>query len=285
VSLISEEVYKSIIATGYAPFKVSRTFEVYTGAFTWSIDLITKIVLLEFKINGDVFQHSFRITAQQGTVLLGEDFLLENKIVIYIHEECFRKGEKEYVFSSTTGKNVGENETNGGKTDHTTDAHLPSTLPTQPASHAQPTPLPSRQKPELEKRPFKVITFGKARMLAVVDTGSKVSAISKAAYKLIKARGYKGLKIPGGPALLSSGQSHATVKKQFLLEFKIDGDVFEDSFWVTSGLTVPVILGEDFLRENRIAVDFQEKCFRKGENENNRIYRFISTKEINKWRQ
>jgi hypothetical protein len=285
VSLISEDVYKSITDTGYAPFKFSRTFEVFNGALPWSIDVITKIVLLEFKINGDVFQQSFRLTTQQRTVLLGVDFLHENKIVIYIHEECFRKGEKEYVFGSTTGENVGENKTNGGKTDHTTDAPLPSALPTQHDSHAQPTPLPSRQKPELEKLPYKVIEFGKTRMLAAFDTGSKVSVISKDAYKFINARGYKGLKIRGGPTLLSSGQSHAIVKKQFLLEFKIDGDVFEKSFWVISGLTVPVILGEDFLRENRIAVDFQENCFRKGEKENNRIYRFTSTKEINNWRQ
>jgi hypothetical protein len=48
---------------------------------------------------------------------------------------------------------------------------------------------------------------------------------------------------------------------------------------------VPVIFGEDFLNENRIAIDFHEKCFCKGQKENNRIYGFMTKKEIAKIRR
>jgi hypothetical protein len=47
---------------------------------------------------------------------------------------------------------------------------------------------------------------------------------------------------------------------------------------------VPVILGADFLRENRIAIDFRENCVRRGEKEYTKIYKFMAKKEIDKIR-
>jgi hypothetical protein len=113
-------------------------------------------------------------------------------------------------------------------------------------------------------------------MLAAVDTGSNLTHISKEAYKSITARGYTGLQLPAEPIIINSVTSEIIAKTKVLLEFKIDGDVFETPFWVTPQLIVPVILGEDFLRENRIVIDFHGKCFRIGQKENNRIYKFIS---------
>jgi hypothetical protein len=263
----------------------------YEDCFKWGISIATKEVLLEFKINGDVFQQNFRVRPQPIQLLLGEDFLQKYQIIIDLHEECFRKGGKderrEYGFSCPMGENVGENETNRGQTDHTTDdAPLPgihSTQPSprsQPDSHAEPTPLPSRQKPDLEKRPYKVIELGTTKMLATVDTGSTMSIISEEAYKSITERGYTGLQLPAEPLIIKSITSEKIAKTKILLEFKIDGDVFETPFWVTPQLRVPVTLGEDFLREKRIVIDFHQQCFRIGQKENNRIYKFFSTTEV-----
>jgi hypothetical protein len=276
-------VYKILLATGYTPLKVRRTFEIYTDAFKWGISLVTKKVLFKFKIDGDVFQQDFRIRKERGRLSLGEDFLQDNQIIIDLHEECFRKGnmdERRFGFCSTKGENVGEDDTSGDQTDNSTDALLPNIHSTQPSPRTEPKPLPSRQKTELEKRPYKIIEFGDVKMLAALDTGSNVSGISEKAFKSITASGHKGLELSSEPVTIEAEKSVTIAKKQVLLEFKIDGDIFKTPFWVTPRLLVPVILGEDFIRENRIAIDFDENCFRRGEKENSKIYKFISTTEF-----
>jgi hypothetical protein len=177
----------------------------------------------------------------------------------------------------------------GGQTDHTTNAPLPGIHSTQlspctqPASHAEPTSLPRRQKPELEKCPYKVIEFGKTKVLAALDTGSRESLILYKAYKSIVAAGYKTLQLPVEPKILISGKKIKEASAKVLLEFKFDGHVFQHHFWVFEGMHNCVLLGQDFLRENRIALDFREKCLRIGDKENNRICEFTSTKEIKKF--
>jgi hypothetical protein len=288
-SFITEEAYKSIIATGYAPIKVRRTFRVYFNAFRWSILLITKKFLFEFKIDGDVFQHTFRLVEAPAPIILGEKFLQQYEFIIDFHEECFVRGEKDertrHGFSCPRGQNVGQNDTNGGQTDHTTDAPLPgihSTQPsprTQPDSHAEPTPLPSRQKPELDKSPYKVIEFGKTEVLAEFDTGAQASFIPHKTYKSIVAAGYKTLQLTVKPATFISGKTIKELTTKVLLEFNIDGHVFQHNFWVFEGWCY-VLLGEDFLRKNGIALDFREKCLWIGDKENNRICEFATSKEI-----
>jgi hypothetical protein len=283
-SAISEDVYKTLLAVGYTPLKVRRIFEIYTDAFKWGITLVTKEVLLKFKIDGEVFQQSFRITKERGQLSLGEDFMQKNQIIIDLHNECFRKGNmderRRFGFCSTKGETVGEDETNADQTDNSTDAILTNINSNQPSRRTESKPLPSRQKPDFENHPYKVIEFGDVKMLAALDTGSNVSGISEKAFKSITASGHKNLLLSSEPVTIEAERSVAIAKKQVLLEFKIDGDVFKTPFWVTPRLLVPVILGEDFLRENRIAIDFHENCFRRGEEENSKIYKFISTTEF-----
>jgi hypothetical protein len=219
-------------------------------------------------------------------ITLGRDFLLQNQITIDFHEECFRKGEKQdktrYGFSCPRGENVGENETNGGQTDHTTDAPLlgiHSTQPsprTQPDSQLQRIPLTSRQKRELKKHTLKIIEFGKTQMLSIITTTYE-SAISDKAYKSITARGYKTLQLPAISTYIAAGTKAET---RVLLEFKIDGDVFERPFWVIPAGPFPVLLGVDFLRENGVVIDLGKNCFRKGEKENYRMYEFSYMRKI-----
>jgi hypothetical protein len=277
-------VYKTLLATGYTPLKVRRTFEIYINAFKRGISLVTKNVLLEFKIDGDVFQQNFRIRKERGRLSLGEDFLQNNQIIIDLHEECFRKGNmderRRFGFCSTKGDNVGEDETSGDQTDNSTDALLPNIHSTQPSPRTEPKPLPSQQKPELDQHPYKIIEFGDVKMLALLDTGLNVSAISERAFKSITASGHKGLELSSRLVKIEAEKSVTISKKQVLLEYKIDGDIFKTPFWVTARLLVPVILGEDFLRENRIVIDFHENCFRRGEKEDGKIYQFISTTEF-----
>jgi hypothetical protein len=51
---------------------------------------------------------------------------------------------------------------------------------------------------------------------------------------------------------MEAERSVSISKKQVLLEFTIDGDVFKIPFWVTPRPIVPVILGADFLRKTEL---------------------------------
>jgi hypothetical protein len=207
----------------------------------------------------------------------------KNKIIIDLHEGCLRKGNmderRRFVFCSTKGETVGEDETNADQTDNSTDALLPNIHSTQPSPHTEPKPQPSRQKPYSGIAPYKVIKFGDVKMLAAFDTVLSASVISERALKFITPSCHMCLDLSSRPVIIEAGRSVTIAKKQVLLEFKIDGDVFTTHFWVTPSLLVPVMLGADFLRENRIVIDFHENCFRRGEKEYNKIYKFLSIME------
>jgi hypothetical protein len=280
-------VYEILLATGYTPLKVRRTFEIHIGTFKRYTILVTKKVLLEFKIDGDVFQQDFRIRKGRGRLSLGGDFMQKNQIIIDLHKGCLRKGNmderRRFGFCSRNGETVGVDETNADQTDNSTDDLLSNIHSTQPSPRTVTKPQPSRQKPDLGKHPFKVIQFGDVNILAALLTGLSVSVISERAFKFIAPSCHKCLDLPSRPVIIEAGTSVTKAKKQVLLEFKIDGDVFKTLFWVTPRLLVPVILGADFLRENRIAIDFHENCFRRGEKEH-KIYEFISKKLFDKIR-
>jgi hypothetical protein len=71
----------------------------------------------------------------------------KNQIIIDLHKECFRKGNmderRRFVFCSTKGETVGEDETNADQTDNSTDALLPNIYSTQPSPRTDPKPQPS----------------------------------------------------------------------------------------------------------------------------------------------
>jgi hypothetical protein len=287
-SAISVDVYKSLLATGYTPLKVRLAFKPYTDTFKRGISLVTKKVLLEFKIDGEVFQQYFRIRKERGRLSLGDDFMQKNQIIIDLHKGCLRKGNmderRRFGFCSTKGETVGEAETNADQSDNSTDALLPNINSTQPSLRTEPKPQPSRQKPDLGKHPYKFIEFGDVKILAALVTGLSASVISERAFKCITPSCHKCLDLTSRPVYIEAGGSATIAKMQVLLEFKIDGDVFKTLFWVTKSLFAPVILGADFLKEKSIAIDFRENCFRRGEKEYNKIYKFIPKSEFDKIR-
>jgi predicted aspartyl protease len=271
-SCISERAYQSLVATGYEGLQ----FPVQPEISPLSIGLCISVktgVLLTFKIDGDDFQQTFLVVPKLSReVILGADFLEENRIIIDFQEGCFWKRQKHrkrrYEYSSekrNTRQNVEESETNGGHTDHLTDDPLlPSTVNT-PVKGAQYAPLPWLQKLSLDKRPFKDIEFGEARtgISAVFDTGAQSSYISEEIYEFLKSKGYVSLEIPIRRIIIRSllGHTHK-VDTIALLEFKIDGYDYIQTFIVMPGLTQEVVLGVRFMAENRMIIDFPGKCFR-----------------------
>jgi predicted aspartyl protease len=269
-SCISERAYQSIAATGYEGLQFPVQLQMTSICIELYIPVKTG-VLLNFKIDGDDFQQTFLVVPQLSKeVILGADFLEENRIIIDFHEECFWKREtnrmRRYEYSSekrNTRQKVEESETNGGHTDHLTDVPLLLSTVNTPVKGAQYAPLPWLQKLSLDKRPFKDTKFGEARISAMFDTGARSSYICEEVYQFMKSKGYAGLEIPIKPATIRSSLGHTNkVKRKVILEFKIDGNVFEETFLVTPRLAQAVVLGVCFMRENQIIIDFHQKCLR-----------------------
>jgi hypothetical protein len=291
-SEISEELYRSIIATGYVSLQLPvQTIkgEVVFGCGSSREETVIKC-LLKFQINVDIFENDFIIRPYlKDPVALGIDFLQKNKVVIDFFEKCLFKEEKgcrrSYKFSSTTGDMEEKDrdiETNGGHTDHWTDASLPS-LPQCPAYPASPPAEPVQSAPlsvihtHLNiKGAYKEIEFGETRLLARIDTGATVSTISEAAYQSIIATGYANLQFHVDEKFLDSNFHVLRIKTSIVLEFKIDGDIFGYTFQVKPKSADPVCLGADFLQENNIVIDIHGACFWKGGKEDDRRYMFSS---------
>jgi hypothetical protein len=123
---------------------------------------------------------------------------------------------------------------------------------------------------------YKEIEFGETRLLARIDTGTEVSIISEAAYQSIIATGYANLQFPVDVDVMSFNFHAQRIKTSIVLEFKIDGDIFEYTFLVEPKSLDPVLLGADFLRENNIVIDIHGACFWKGGKEDDRRYMFSS---------
>jgi hypothetical protein len=59
--------------------------------------------------------------------------------------------------------------------------------------------------------------------------------------------------------VIALGKKSKRLNKQTMVEFEIEGDKFNHVFLVAQQLTVPVILGADFLNENKIILNFEER--------------------------
>jgi hypothetical protein len=291
-SEISEELYRSIIHAGYVslqlPVQMIRGKVVFACGCSRE-DTVIKC-LLKFQINGDIFENDFTVRPYlPDPVMSGTDFLQKKHVIIDFFEKCLWKVEKEgrrrYKFSSTTGDMEEKDrdiETNGGHTDHWKDASL-SSLPECPAYPASPSAEPVQSVPLSDlhthlkiNKAYKEIEFGETRLLAYIDTGAESSTISEAAYQSIIATGYANLQFPVDETVLDSNFHAQRIKTRIVLEFKIDGDIFEYTFLVTPKSVDPVILGADFLQENNIVIDIQRACFWKGGKEDDRRYMFSS---------
>jgi hypothetical protein len=143
-SVISEEAYQSIAATGYPGLLLSKAqVELDCGGLYTRI--FDQYVHLIFKIDGDTFEQIFLVVPELIVpVILGADFQQENQFVIDYQEKYFWKGDKKYErydFSSTTG-HMTESGTNVTYSDHSSEAQTfqfallpsqPALLPSQPA--------------------------------------------------------------------------------------------------------------------------------------------------------
>jgi hypothetical protein len=131
---------------------------------------------------------------------------------------------------------------------------------------------------KLNKCPHVNIQFGKERVKALIDSGSQISLMSDELYDKLKLSGYSTLEIPvQSTVLITAFQSKSRrVRLQALLEFSITGNEYEQIFLIAPKLITPVILGADFLYNNRTVIDFEEEHIKTEKNGKIWRYRFVN---------
>jgi hypothetical protein len=91
---------------------------------------------------------------------------------------------------------------------------------------------------------------------------------SKTKYDKLTLSGYSTLEIPvQSTVLIAAFKSKSRrVRPQALLEFSIPDNEYEQIFLIAPKLITAVILGVDFLYNNRTVIDFEEEHIKKEKN-------------------
>jgi hypothetical protein len=114
---------------------------------------------------------------------------------------------------------------------------------------------------KLNKCPHITIKFGNKKVKALMDSGSQVSLLSREICEELTESGYPTLKIPLQSTVLTTAFRNKSrrIRLQGLLDFSISSDTYEHIFLISLNLLTPVILGADFLYDNRVSIDSEDE--------------------------
>jgi hypothetical protein len=103
---------------------------------------------------------------------------------------------------------------------------------------------------------------------ALVDSGSQVSLLSHEIYDELTLSGYSTLEIPLQSTVLITTFHNKSrrIRLKALLDFSISGDTYEQIFLIGPKLLAPVILGAEFLNDNRVSIDFEDEFIKTEKN-------------------
>ena len=99
------------------------------------------------------------------------------------------------------------------------------------------------------------VNTGGKHFRTLVDTGSEISVIAE---NILGELREVNKNIPDLPIGVTGVRSKR-VTKQIHLSFLINDTDFENTFLVVKGLSLDIILGNDFLQRNRAVINFKEK--------------------------
>lgn len=116
----------------------------------------------------------------------------------------------------------------------------------------------------LNNCPHVDVFFGNEMVNVILDSGAQVSVISERVYNKLLRTGMDVMNLPINNVVLLNafGGKTSRIKKQVYLEFTMGSGVFEHIFLVSPQLVSDGILGSDFAIENKIIMDFDNKCIR-----------------------
>lgn len=99
---------------------------------------------------------------------------------------------------------------------------------------------------------------GQQRTLALLDTGSQVTAVSDTFYRvLLSEKEVRELPVSNLMVSTAVGKKATPIKRQILIEIEVDNMLIENSFLVIPHLTSDMILGNDWMARNNAIIDYK----------------------------
>jgi hypothetical protein len=83
------------------------------------------------------------------------------------------------------------------------------------------------------------------------------------------------LPVTGGVLTSAFGTRSKRIRKQALIQFKIDDVCLEQVFMIAANVMADAILGANFLTDNKVVIDFREKSFTTRQNNEVARHSFI----------
>jgi predicted aspartyl protease len=108
--------------------------------------------------------------------------------------------------------------------------------------------------------PHVQLDIGKEKLIAVLDTRAEISLMPEKIFESLLAKCLKVPQLPvvNGALITAFGNRTKRIKRQALVEFKINGFSYEQVFMIAPNLVPDAILGVNFLKENNVVIDLTE---------------------------
>lgn len=108
--------------------------------------------------------------------------------------------------------------------------------------------------------PYVECKFNNENFVALLDSGSQVTCIAERTFLYLKERvRFEELPMSNISICPAFGKKPLTIKKQVLMNIQIGDRDFPTIFIVVPKLVHPIILGADWLSENRFVLDFEKQ--------------------------
>jgi hypothetical protein len=105
---------------------------------------------------------------------------------------------------------------------------------------------------------------GKERSIAVLDTTAAISLTPKGIFEDLLGKGLRAQQLPAVNGALRTAVGNRTkrIRRQFLIEFEIDGVSYEQVFMIVPNVVPDAVLGISFPKENNVVINLTEGRFK-----------------------
>ncbi|KAK2577871.1 hypothetical protein KPH14_008172 [Odynerus spinipes] len=108
--------------------------------------------------------------------------------------------------------------------------------------------------------PYIKLTLDEKSVEALVDTGSQVTCVSERLYDILKQHSHvKELPVANARVYTALRQKAVTIKRQIFIPMIIDEVRYDQVFLVVPYLSSECILGNDWLHENKVNINYEKK--------------------------
>jgi hypothetical protein len=111
--------------------------------------------------------------------------------------------------------------------------------------------------------PSVVLEIGDREVTAILDSGAEISVMSEEVYSNLVAGGLQPFYLPvtGGVLMSAFWARSKRIRKQALIQFKIDDECLKKVFMIAANVMADAILGVNFLTDYEVVIEFREKSF------------------------